>query len=485
MARRAPGYPLPGRSPRGRGRARRCVDIERLRDRGTIDRTTWLFALAAAVAGLVLLALGQGLTFFADEWAVIEGRSLDLGSFIRPFNEHWLGSTILVYRSLFGLVGLGSYVPYQVLLIALHLLVASEVFVLVRRSAGPIAGLAAGVVMLFFGSGFENLYWAMQIGFVGAAALGFGALLAIDGRPSQQRAALAAVLLTLAVTTSGLGLVMVAAVGLELLLDRDRRRLVWVAVVPSAIYLAWYLAIGRSGVATARDPFTLEALAQVPAFLVQGAGAAAGAITGLGPFLGIGLMAGLVGLVAWRIVRGPGVPARTLACLGGIAVLYLLTGLVRAGLIDDAALYTRYTYLAGPLLMVGVAALAGRALAGRSFGPRPRLVLVSGAACLVALALVWNVQLLIAGRAIFVDRAERTRALVAVGLGPSPPEIEGDRTLILVPSPASLRRLVAAHGSPLTDPLVIGGVPRISDAALADALSRALEGKGPLGPLPQ
>ena len=456
-----------------------------LSGRRTIARTTWLFALAAAVAGLVLLALGQGLTFFADEWAVIEGRSLDLGSFIRPFNEHWLGSTILVYRSLFGLVGLGSYVPYQVVLIALHLLVASEVFVLVRRSAGPVAALAAGVVMLFFGSGFENLYWAMQIGFVGAAALGFGALLAIDGSPSRRRAIVAAVLLTTAVTTSGLGLVMVAAAGLELLLDRERRRLLWVALIPSAIYLAWYLAIGRSGVATARDPFTVEAVAQVPAFLIQGAGSAAGAITGVGPYIGIWLMAGLVGLLAWRIVRGPGVPARTLGCLGGLAVLYLLTGLVRAQLVDDAALYTRYTYLAGPLLMVGLAAFAGPVLAGRSFEPRPRLLLVSGAACLFALALVWNVQLLVAGRAIFVDRAELTRALVTVGLGPSPPEIERDRTLILVPSPASLQRLVAAHGSPLTDPLVIGGVPRISFAALDDALRRALEAKGPLGALPQ
>jgi hypothetical protein len=258
-----------------------------------------------------------------------------------------------------------------------------------------------------------------------------------------------------------------------------------VALIPSAIYLAWYLAIGRSGVATARDPFTVEAVAQVPAFLIQGAGSAAGSITGVGPYIGIWLIAGLVGLLAWRIVRGPGVPARTLGCLGGLAVLYLLTGLVRAQLVDDAALYTRYTYLAGPLLMVGLAAFAGPVLAGRSFEPRPRLLLVSGAACLFALALVWNVQLLVAGRAIFVDRAELTRALVTVGLGPSPPEIERDRTLILVPSPASLQRLVAAHGSPLTDPLVIGGVPRISFAALDDALRRALEAKGPLGALPQ
>ncbi|HSS35619.1 MAG TPA: hypothetical protein VLR93_05040, partial [Patescibacteria group bacterium] len=88
---------------------------------------------------------------------MIEGRSLDVGSFLRPFNEHWLGTTIVVYRLMFGVFGLGSYVPYLVLLIALHLVVAGLVFVLVRRAAGPVLGLAAGIVMLLLGSGFEDL----------------------------------------------------------------------------------------------------------------------------------------------------------------------------------------------------------------------------------------------------------------------------------------------------------------------------------------
>jgi hypothetical protein len=460
------------------------VNIERIRGRGG-SATTWLFALAATVAGLALLALGQGLTFFADEWAVIEGRSFDLDSFIRPFNEHWLGLTILVYRLMFAVFGLGSYVPYLVLLIALHLVLASEVFVLVRRAAGPPAGLAAGVVILFFGSGFEDLFWAMQIGFIGAAVLGFGAMLALDGEPSRGRALAATALLVAAVSTSGLGLVMVAAVGLELLADRLRRRLIAVAIAPSVIYLAWYLALGRAGVATARDPFTLEALGQVPAFVIQGAGAAAGGISGLGPLVGIGLIAAIVGAVGWRWVHGDGVPARTVGCLGGVVALYVLTGLVRAQLVADAALYTRYTYLAGPLLLVALGALVGPDLARLRVAPRTRIAVVAGGASLLVLALSWNLQLLVAGRTLFLERAERTRALVTVALAPLPLDVESDRTLILVPSPASLERLVATHGTPLSDPFVIGGVPPVSDVALADARRRAEERKGSMGALPQ
>ncbi len=447
--------------------------------------TTWIFAIAAGIAGVALLALGQGLTFFADEWAVIEGRALDLDSFLRPFNEHWLGTTIVVYRLMLSLFGLGSYVPYLVLLVALHIVVASEVFVLVRRSAGPAGGLAAGVLMLFFGSGFENLFWAMQIGFVGAATLGFGAMLLLDGVPSRRQAVAATALLTVAVTTSGLGLVFVAAVGLELLVDRKRRDGIYAAVVPAAIYLVWYVALGRSGVATARNPFTLEALSQVPAFVIQGVGAAGGAVSGLGPVIGLALPIAVVAIAVWRLATGRGIPARAVGCLGGIVVLYVLTGLVRAQLVADAALYTRYTYFAGPLLLVALGALLGPDLRAFHGSPRLRLVLVAGAGSLLALALTWNVRLLIEGRAIFLERAERTRALVTVGLSGLEPEIERDRTLILVPSPASLEKLVAAHGSPLRDSLVIGGLPRISEPAMADALRRAEERKGPIGDLPQ
>ncbi len=434
---------------------------------------------------MVLLALGQGLTFFADEWAVIEGRSLDLDGFLRPFNEHWLGATIFVYRLMLSAFGLGSYVPYLVVLVALHLVVASEVYVLVRRSAGPVAGLAAGILILFFGSGFENLFWAMQIGFIGAAALGFGAMLLLDGTPDRARAITATGLLAVAVATSGMGLVFVAAVGLELLADRSRRRWIYVAAVPAIIYLAWYVALGRTGVATARDPFTLEALGQVPAFVLQGLGAAGGAITGVGPVIGLVVPVLVAVVTIGRLATGRGLPARTVGCLGGILVLYVLTGLVRAQLVADAALYTRYTYFAGPLLLVALGALVGPDLLGRPLTPRLRTLLVAVGGTVLALALVWNVRLLIEGRALFLERAERTRALVTVGLSALPPAIERDRTLILVPSPASLDRLVAEHGSPLRDPLVVGGLPPISDAAMADALRRVEERKGPIGLLPQ
>ena len=63
----------------------------------------------------VLIGLGLGLTFFADEWTIIADRTITAQDLVRPFNEHWLAVTILVYRTLLGLVGIGSYVPYLAL----------------------------------------------------------------------------------------------------------------------------------------------------------------------------------------------------------------------------------------------------------------------------------------------------------------------------------------------------------------------------------
>ena len=86
----------------------------------------------------------MGLTFFADEWAVIAERSVSLESFLRPFNEHWLGVTTVVYRLVLGAIGMSTYIPYLALLALLHVIVVLEVYVLARRMTSPaLAAMAA------------------------------------------------------------------------------------------------------------------------------------------------------------------------------------------------------------------------------------------------------------------------------------------------------------------------------------------------------
>jgi hypothetical protein len=432
-------------------------------------------AVAAVGAAAFLVVLGRGLTFFADEWAVIENRPLGLDSFLRPFNEHWLGIQVTVYRALFELVGLSTYLPYLALLIAIHVIVALEVYVIARRATYPLLAAGITVIVLLFGSGFEDLFWAMQIGFSGAIALGFGALLLLDGRPTRWRGAAATLLLTLAVMTSGFGLFMLALVGLDLLVDRRRWRWLPATFVPAAVWLAWFVAIGRAGVAAHGSPFTAEALANVPSFIVGGLGAAYGGAVGLGDGSGLGLAAAgvFVLLLGFSLHdEGRAAPLRAIACVGAIVAMYALLGLVRASDGADAAAYTRYTYLSGMFALLAIASLVGR----RPLPARPvtRAVAIGVTAGVVTMSLVWNVRFLVAGRGLFADRADLTRALVELGLtDPLPAGLDPTLSLILVPSPESLRTIVARYGSPLVDRLAGDAVPPIPDAARAEALGRA------------
>ena len=418
--------------------------------------------LASLGAVVTLLWLGRGLTFFADEWAVMAERSISLDNFLKPFNEHWLGVTTVVYRLLLETVGLSSYMPYLAILALLHVVVVAEVYVLARRAAGPGLGAVIAVVVAFFGSGFENLFWAMQIGFVGAAALGFAAMILLDGRPGRGRVVAATGLLTVGMMTSGFGIFMLVLVGLDLLFDPRRRRLVLALFIPAGIYLAWYLVFGRSGVATARDPFTLDALLSVPAFVLDGVGTAFGSVFGVGPILGRVAAVALAAGIVVRLVRGGPVPGRTLACFGAIVFEYALLGLLRAQLFESAAEYSRYAYLSGIFAMLGLASLVGP-IALPAAGTR-RLLTVSALISAVTLALVWNVWLLREGRDLFAERAARTRATIVVATGDLGPGVDPDRAELLDRTITRLREVLDEFGSPLEDSLAGDAVEPVSPA---------------------
>jgi hypothetical protein len=183
-------------------------------------------------------------------------------------------------------------------------------------------------------------------------------------------------------------------------------------------------------------------------------------------------------IAAWVIALFVGrgsLPRRFIGCVAGIVALYGLIGLVRAdefaGIID----YTRYTYISAILLLVGLSALLGR-VALPALG-RVRLAALVIGGGLLAVALAFNVRLLLDGRRLFLGRAAMTRALVTVGLErPLPAETDPDRSLVLVPSPRSLERIVFAYGSPLSDSILPDAVEPIPADTLAEAHRRLVEG---------
>ncbi len=442
------------------------------------DRFDVAMAAAAAATGCLLIWLGLGLTFFWDEWEFIASRSLgDPMTWFVPHNEHWSTVPVLLYRSLVETVGLGSYVPYHALLVGIHLVVAVAVYVLVRRTSGRWVALAAGALVLLFGSGFENLFWAFQIGFTGTTALCLMALLVLDGPPGRRRVPLVLGLLLAGLATSGLGLAMAVVVGTEVVLRPAWRRHAWILAVGAAAFGAWFLLIGRTGLGVEGNPFGLESLVNVPRTVVEGIGSSAGALTGLGPVLGI--VPGLaVCVIAARRALERTLPVRTAACLFGILALYVLVGLSRTANPQGFGDAPRLVYLSGPLLLVAVAAMVGRP-SWPPVGSYARPIAVTSVVVALVLSAAWNIVLLIEGRELFVRRADITRALVTVELAPDRRgQFDRSRPLGLVPSADVLETIVARYGSPLSDSLAT--VPPVSAGALAKAERYVLHG----GPIP-
>ncbi len=436
----------------------------------------------AIAGGVLLLALGAGMTFFSDEWAFIESRSLgDPADWFRPHNEHWSTLPIIVYRAMVETIGIGSYMPYLAIVVLLHMAVAWLVYRLVRRRSGPVPGFLAGLLILLFGSGFENLFWGFQTGFVGSMLLGLLAIEVTDGDATPRRAVTVAVLLLLSLMASGTGLLMCVAIGIAWLLDaRWRRFLPWLAI-PAISYLAWYLTFGRTGVTTMRNPFTLEAAADVPKFVVGGFGNAGGAIAGVGPAAGIVVAAVIVAWAAVRAASGR-LPPLVPGLLVAIAVQYALIGLVRGTLFEGQVNYTRYTYVSGILLLLAVSTLAAKPRLPNA--PHLRPLAVASVIVVVTLAAIYNVALLVGGRELFLERADMTRALLVAGLRrPLPAETDPNRSLVLVPSPVELEQIALAYGDARTDALVQFAVRPVPVEVQAEADRRVREG-API-PLPE
>ena len=279
---------------------------------------------------------------------------------------------------------------------------------------------------------------------------------------------------------SGQGLVMCVLVGICWLLEpRWRRQVPWLAI-PALVYVAWYLAFGRYATFTGRSPWSLEAVSSAPEYVVRGLGNAAGAISGLGPTVGVAVAAVIV---CWTVVRAirRTVPPVAVAALSAITVQYALIGMVRGNLFAGQVDYTRYTYVSGILLLVATSALVGHPR--RPESPRRRLAWTAVVASWVTVIFVYNGALLASGRELFLERADTTRALLIAGLRrPLPPQTDPQRTLVLVPSPASLERITAAHGDARTDALVPFAVRPVPPDVQAKADNGVRDGINPPNP---
>src|SRR6476646_4720308 len=144
----------------------------------------YVFAAVEAGAAILYLVKGRRVWFFGvfgDEWDFLAGRSLTVHDLLQRHGDHLVALPALVFRVLYTVVGLRSYVPYQLCAIGLHLTAAALLRVVMRRAGvDPWIATAAAGLFALFGAGSEDILIAFQITFSGALVLGLVQLLLSD-----------------------------------------------------------------------------------------------------------------------------------------------------------------------------------------------------------------------------------------------------------------------------------------------------------------
>ena len=337
-------------------------------------RWGWTYGLAVGFVALRVLALGAGNNFFYDEWQfVTERRSLSTASLLVPHNGHLSAVPAAVFMVLLKIVGLGHYGAFRLAVLLAHLIVAVLTAVLVRRRFGDWAGVGTLVVVGLMGAGWQNIFWALQFGYVTSVAALLAALVTLDrgrGEPSRRDAVLASSFVAVSLLSSGVGVPALVAVTWLCLAGPHRRSLWWVPVGPALMYGVWYLKYGTSSVMWSSYRGAL-------AYTGESASAAIGGVFGLGERAGQ-LMAGVLLMILANHVITRRVTVGSITPLVFYGVFIGLVALSRSSSPEPQS--SRYLY-------VGIVAmLAALALARPREDPSPTRM----RALLLAVAAVWG-----------------------------------------------------------------------------------------------
>ena len=335
------------------------------------DHVTIGFILLTVLVGWVL---GRRLWFYADDWNIIA--SYHNGRLLEPFNSHLSLVPAGIYQTLFHGFGLGSYVPYRLVGLAAYAVLGLATLRYVRERLGGIGSFIAVAAVLWNAGASTSLMFPFLMNY----SVPLAAMAAIWWHFDQATPHSdwwASAWLTVALATSGMGLLCVVAVGTELVFTRAARRR-WLVMSPGPVlWLAWYAFFGES------NP-PLKNVGRVASDSLEIIWGGFASLVGGSKPLGLLLAALFCGVVALSALRWKTFTARAFAGCTAMLAFAVLTAIsfnrehavIR---IDEP----RYTWTVGVFLVFTCMALVPRG--GGSLNPaaerdssRKRPVLTAG-----------------------------------------------------------------------------------------------------------
>jgi hypothetical protein len=382
------------------------------------------------VAAATILHVGRHGFFHVDDWdMVLNKRDLSPSTVLGAHGEHLVATQVVLFELLRKVAG-WDYAAYRVATLALHLTVVGMVFAFARRRVGAWGALAMAILLMFLGAGGEDLMWAGVTGINLSLATGIGALLVLERMEGRGREVAVCALLLASVASFTYGLAFAIAALVWIVSSPDRRRSSWVAAVPLVAYALWKVGFLWG------SPLTSASLTKTPQFVAESAGAAVGAITGLGLEWGRwGAFAAAVAIAYTLMNRRRG-DVFSYAVVSLPVVVWVLTGIGRAA--NGPTSEALHVY-AG---VVTVMLVAAQLLSGVRLGSRPGVVATIGVVLLGGL--LYNLGRLGDEARYLRDQAGLARAYVGA-IEAAHPVVSPQFGPSSFPDPAAVKVVIGFH----------------------------------------
>ena len=391
---------------------------------------------------VALAVLGRNLWFASDEWNIMT--EYPSGHLLVPFNGHLSAVPVALYQVLFHTTGVVEHLPYRLLGLASLAFLSVVVVVHGRARVGGWAAALALAAILWNSSGSTNLLFPFLLNFSLPIALLVGIWWCLD-RDRPRADVGAGVALAVALACSGLGVVALIAVVVELAVARAGWRRWATVVAPGAVlWLAWW-STNRDAAAVSSDVLRVGRYAV--RMLVGGTTSLAAGST-VGGVVLLVLFAALVvvSLGRWRTGRRRD-DARIWGALAAPAAFIGLTAVSRIDIVPSIPPdELRYGWtISAYLVLAAMACWRPTAEDRRRLGPTARVAWGIGAVVVLLSALVLRVDL-----HRWVDVVEsngpgvRTNLFAAEAVGPG--RIDPEIVMPLSFVPVTTGRYLAAVG---------------------------------------
>ena len=472
------------------------------RDEKAVERLAIAGLVSAmAIAAVLLIWESRGFTLMIDEWGwgFAARTNLDLHAFVDPHNGHFTAVMVLITKLALQLFHSDAATPLRVLAVSFHLATAACLFFLMRQSIGTAGAVIPTVLVLFLGAANDGIVGSHGMSVTITVLTGLAAWLAIQ-RNRLAWDVTAAALLTIGVATESTVLPFVFGAAVMIAMDRNSpRSRYWVALVPLAVYVLWWLAWGH----TQESDVAIANVAGLPSFAFNSLAAALASIAGVFTVTGsrtVGfdlsagqaLAGGLLALVLYlSLARRYRPGAASLVPFAALLAFWLLTSSVASPAREPWS--SRYLYIDVILLLLVFA----QEIAVSAVRRQATLVLVA----ICAFSLLPNIREITYAGDAGREQAETNRAVMGaadmvLGEAPAATLLEdpadlvgtqiGDMGFPIAQYAASRERF----GAPAFSPRQIAAAGLQSRAAADHLLARALPisltpAKGPPHPLPQ